>query len=907
MAMMVVELVLERLATLIAEETQLLSGVRDGIEELKVDLSSMRSFLQDAEARSESDPGAKDWVKQVRDLAYDAEDVLEKFMLDLAAPQGEGFVHSLRSCYGCTLKLRAQHRIAVQLQSLKVRIRSISERRSAFSFQKVDINAAAMERWHDPRIASLYLDEAEVVGIDNPKALLIKWLVEGGEKLCSISVVGMGGLGKTTLVKKVYDSQPLKRCFDCHSWVTVSKSFSPTELLRAAFKGFLEEVEESARQKIESMTDFQLVDTLRKHLLEKRYVIVFDDVWSSDVWEAVKYAFPDGNFGSRIVFTTRLGSLPASVDNTAHVYLLQPLPEEEAWTLFCRKAFRGEYQGVCPQGLEAMSLSILKKCEGLPLAIAVIGGLLSKKNKEVREWKKVHDSLAAELQSDKDLGGLGRILLLSYNDLPYYLKQCYLYLSVFPEDYLIKRMKLIRLWVVERFVQEKQGLTLEEVAEDYLNELVARNMIQVVQMDYFKRVRTCRVHDLIRELILHKSREESLVVIANNELNISKNEKVRRLSIHDGCKDLPSSKRAPYLRSLLQFVSFDTFSIFRHASFHGFKLLRILEMEGARISNFPLELVDLIHLRYLSFRWSLLRVLPESIKRLANLEILDLKGSLVASLPLGILQLQSLCQLRNYRFEFGSSAFFPDSQGMRVPSGIGRLTSLQKLGSVEVFDDCNLVKELGKLTQLRRLGILKLKEQHGMDLCYTLERLKHLTALYTATIKDTEYLQLDALSSPPENLQRLFLKCRLSRLPEWVSSLQYLSKLVLQYSNLKNDPLQPLGELPSLVVLELRQAYDGGELNCNGRGFFRLRMLSLCQMERLRTVRVAAGAMPGLRRLDIVACHNLEKMPLGTEHLTNIQDLLLCDMPSTFFKRIEQYGGEDFARVQHIPTITRIY
>nr|TKS11188.1 disease resistance protein RPM1-like [Populus alba] len=244
---------------------------------------------------------------------------------------------------------------------------------------------------------------------------------------------------------------------------------------------------------------------------------------------------------------------------------------------------------------------------------------------------------------------------------------------------------------------------------------------------------------------------------------------------------------------------------------------------------------------------------------------------------------------------------------MRVPSGIGRLTSLQKLGSVEVNEDYELVRELGKLTSLRRLGILKLREEQGMDLCYTLDRLKHLTALYLVSLNNTESLQFDSLSSPPKYLQRLYLKCSLPALPGWIASLQYISKLVLQYSNLKSDPLKALQKLPSLVVLELRQAYAGEELCCDPSGFSKLKKLGLHELERLRSIRIAKGSMPGLERLDITACTVLETVPDGIENLKNIEDLVLWYMPSTFIKTIERYRGEDFWRVQHITTITRIY
>ncbi|KAJ6737757.1 DISEASE RESISTANCE PROTEIN RP [Salix viminalis] len=773
MAMIAVQVVLEQLASLVAEETRFLGGVRGGIDELRDDLHSMKSFLQDAEERSESDEGLRAWVKQVRDVAYDSEDILEEFMLRFAPSHGSGFVHFLRQSYRSTRKLSARHRLAAHLESIKARVRAISERRNAFSLNRIDMpstSSAAVEKWHDPRIASLYLEEADVVGIENPKHLL----------------------------------------------------------------GFLVTANEPVPDNLQSMTDFQLIDALRNYLGRRRYVIVLDDVWDVNAWETIKYAFPDCNCGSRIIFTTRLGNLAESIENTSHVYDLQPLPENEAWTLFCMKAFRGEPKAVCPPELEEMSRDILRKCDGLPLAIVAIGGLLSKKKNEGLEWKKVRDCLATEMKSNNDLGSLRRILQLSYDHLPYYLKQCYLYLSVFPEDYLIKRMKLIRLWIVERFVEEKQGFTMEEVAEEYLNELVNRSLIQVAEMNHFNRVKTCRVHDLMREIILLKSREESLVMIANGT-RISKNEKVRRLSIDENSEEVQSDMRFPYLWS---FLSFSSHHSFEHG-FRNYKLLRVLNLDRAHFYSFPPELVELIHLRYLSLRWTMITELPESIRKLKYLEILDLKGSTVSSLPTGITQLTCLCQLRHYRHSFWSSLFFPDTHGMRVPSGIGRLTSLQKLGSVEVNEDNKLVRELGKLTQLRRLGILKLREEQGMDLCYTLERLKHLTAMYVVSLNKTDFLQLDSISSPPKYLQRLYLKCSLSALPGWIASLQYISKLVLQYSNLKSDPLKALQKLPSLVVLELRQAYAGEELWCDPGGFSKLKKLGLHELERLQRIRIA--------------------------------------------------------------------
>ncbi|XP_028095805.1 disease resistance protein RPM1-like isoform X1 [Camellia sinensis] len=909
MAMIAVKVVLEKLGSLLAEEAQFLGGVGNGVAELRDDLESMRSFLQDAEARSESDKGVQTWVKQVRDVSYDTEDILEEFLLRLSPPQGSGFFHSLRKVYHHLQQLRARHRLVVQVEDLKMKVKAVSERRNTFSFKREEeattsTTTLQLQPRNDPRLASLFLDEADVVGIENPKSVLISWLVSGKQNLTAVSVVGMGGVGKTTLVKKVYDSQVVKKYFNCHAWITVSQSFTTAELLRAALKDFLEETQEPIPEGLDTMGEIQLINKLRDYLQQKRYVVVFDDVWSINAWESVKFALPDYCCGSRIIFTTRIGDVAAAIETAGHVYHLHPLPEEEAWTLFCNKTFRGENRGVCPKELEEMSYSILKKCGGLPLAIVAIGSLLSKKHKHLLEWKKVHDSLSAEVKSNSSLENLKRILMLSYIDLPYHLKCCFLYLSVFPEDYLIKRMKLIRLWVVERFVEEKPGLTAEEVAEDYLNELVSRSMIQVVQKDYFNRVRTCRLHDVMREIIQLKSRDESFVMILLNDRRMSQDEKIRRMSIHASCEEeLPSTIRLTSLRSLWVFVSKGSSISFGKTFFKDFKLLGVLELERAPLYEFPSELTKTIHLRYLSLRMTMIRELPESIGKLKKLEILDLKHCPISSLPNGILKLEHLCQLRGYGYRSESSTMFASTYGMSVPTKIGGLTNLQKLGSVEVNGNGDMVREFGKLTQLRRLGILKLTQEDGVNLCSSLEKLKHLTSLYLVSISTIEPLHLDSLSSCPQFLQCLYLKSSLLTLPKWIISLKYLAKLVLQYSNLDDDPLKSLQGLPNLVVLELREAYAGEELCCNVGGYPRLKKLGLKQLRQLKSIRVEQGAMPGLRALHIASCKKLEMVPLGVEHLKNLQHLLVWLMPRGFCQKIERPHGEDFWKVQHITTI----
>uniref|UniRef100_A0A7N2M7B0 NB-ARC domain-containing protein n=1 Tax=Quercus lobata TaxID=97700 RepID=A0A7N2M7B0_QUELO len=265
--------------------------------------------------------------------------------------------------------------------------------------------------WHDPRVASLFIEEAEVVGIEYHIAKLITWLVEGPSKCKIFSVVGIGGLGKTTLVKKVYDN-------------------------------------------------------------EKRYVVVFDDLWDVEFWEHIKFDFLENGKGNRVVITSRNEDVAPSENESLdyYVYKLPPLPFEIALELFCMKVFQCEGEE-CPPDFVELSRGIVERCGGLPLAIVAIGGVLSMKDK---------------------------------HDLPYNLKACFLYFGMFPEDHSINWAKLIRLWIAEGFVKERQGITLEEVAQDYLNQLIRRNLVQVAWSDFAGKTRSRRVHDMIREVILSR-------------------------------------------------------------------------------------------------------------------------------------------------------------------------------------------------------------------------------------------------------------------------------------------------------------------------------------------------------------------------------------------------------------------
>ncbi|GAB2215312.1 hypothetical protein Droror1_Dr00019695 [Drosera rotundifolia] len=298
--------------------------------------------------------------------------------------------------------------------------------------------------------------------------------------MCSVVAVdGMGGLGKTTVVRKVYKDGAVATSFQFRTWITVSERYSIVALLKEIMGQFLEAakrisgintIPEHLEAPKETTDVPTLIDALRNFLLDKRCLVVFDDVWDVELWKYIKCAFPDQGNGSKILITTRDEMVAAawkrSLDN--HVYKLQP---DEAWDLFCNMAFRGDNK-LCPSELEHLSLDIVGRCEGLPLAVVAIGSLLSTKPKFLSEWQRLYKNLGFHLQHNSQLKDVGRILFLSYHDLPYYLKPCFLYFGMFPEDYSISHGRLVRLWAAEGFLEK--GRTPEEVdefAEEYLLEL----------------------------------------------------------------------------------------------------------------------------------------------------------------------------------------------------------------------------------------------------------------------------------------------------------------------------------------------------------------------------------------------------------------------------------------------------
>nr|XP_027081068.1 disease resistance protein RPM1-like [Coffea arabica] len=904
MAEKVLSFVLDQLSTFLREEGRLLGGLRQEVQFIRDELGHMRAFLREAEAKEEdAQPRLQEWIKQVREAAYDTEDILDEFVARFARHRETGFYGSVWRIFSSIKNLRARYRVASEIQSIKSRIKSISEAHQRYQSEygifaqaSNSISAVNNTTWRYSRDDALLVEEAKLVGIDQPKNHLISQLLEGDDyQLKVVSVVGMGGLGKTTLVKKVHEDLEVRRHFPVRAWVTVSETCDFQYLLKDLIRQLHEEGKKPVPQSIESMTTTELKKFVKDFLQQaERYAIVFDD---------------------------KLKASASCTESLGYIYRMKPLFFEDSWTLFCNKIFKG---GSCPGHLMDVAKVILGKCEGLPLAILAISGLLALKDvNRTEEWGMVRHSLGGELEGAGKLDRVKKILSLSYSDLPRHLKTCLLYTSIFPEDYKIQCYRLINLWIAERLVEGREGMSIEDVAWGYLSELVNRSLIQVTDVFYEGLPNNCRIHDLLREVIVLKSREQNMVTVTTGQPMTWPSEKVRRLAVHSSSSNNTQhhqQRRSCCFDHLRSFVTVGSMSPLLSKTLlseisRSSKLLKVLDLRGQETQEeIPNEIFKMFHLKHLDLWGTRVERVPKSIGKLQHLEYLDLADTRVRELPMEMLKLQKLRVLR----VFQQVDSFDDDygyHGFKAPSNMGGLIALEVLDSIDASGGSTIVKEIGKLTQLRELGITNLRREDGKELCSSLANLTSLRELSIASIgkgDDHEIIDLNhpSLSSSSflQSLRMLILRGRLEKMPQWVAHLHGLVRIDLNWSRLRGeeDPLESLQHLPNLVSINFCGSYQGEGLCFKTGGFLMLKRLHLKRMEGLRGMRVEEGALPRLQKLFLEQLPLLEELPLGIQHLSNLQRLSLYEMSSQLREKLlenQKEESEDYTRIAHIPEI----
>ncbi|XP_021822766.1 putative disease resistance protein At1g50180 [Prunus avium] len=890
MADAVVSFVLERLTDSVIQELKFLGGVRDQVQLAQTQLQLMRGYLKDADSRQGESEAIRIWVANIRDAAYDLDDAIETFVLKVASKRNASLLKMF--AYICVGGIYL-YKIGSEIKKITTKI---SELRSSLPGDLRESGGdTSFQRQQERRIAYPHIIEPHVVGLAGGTEILATHLIkEKGPRV--VSILGMGGLGKTTLAKQVYHHGKVKRHFDCFAWVCISQQCQAREVLEEILTKLISPTNDQ-RQEIAKLKIDQIAEKLWNTQRERKCLVVLDDIWTSDAWRSLQAGFPmNEETESRILLTTATKKslrMQAKMVSSSNHSCYPKIYEQK----------------------KELGMEMLQHCKGLPLAITVLAGLLARKD-TVDEWNTVHKNVYAYIRRGTDLGpdyqgegyeGVSWLLELSYDNLPYYLKLCFLYLAHFPEDYEIPVSTLTKLWMAEGFISSASSEVMEDVSYGCLSELVGRSMVQVGKHGLSKKIKTCHLHDLMRDLCMLKAKEGNFVHIINysiaSETKETPNGRVQRLAIYlDRTVDTygpGKDENYGHVRSLLYFipeyfmnskVSLQLWSLLKNFTF-----LRVLKFEGVLGElMLPGEIRNLVHLRFLSIKNSAVSTVPSSIANLVCLQTLNLPGSWNFNIP----NRNMFSKMEKLRHIY--LPIFRSARDKRQYIFSPKVVNLHTVVNIGIQASSNL-DDFVKLTNLRKLGVITFdggeKKEKGTNIIF-----KHLHSLSMDSFVEDQAIPWNIVLSCP-NIYKLRLLGHITELPEDLMYLKNLTKLTLTYfGNLKDDHLKVLEKLPSLRMFFAWSGNFPAHLVSSEGGFPFLEFLSLHWLKEFKEWKVEKGAMPSLCKLHIERCYDLEAVPDGLQYITTLKELTIEGTRPEFCSRLGE-GGEDFYKIQHVQSI----
>ncbi|XP_027367373.1 putative disease resistance protein RGA3 [Abrus precatorius] len=787
----VAESLVGKLASRAMEEASLAMGVYDDLREMKQTISFIKAVLLDAEQKQHLNNQLRQWLTQIKHVLYHAEDIVDDFECEalrkhVIKTQGSLSRKVLRFFSGSN-SLIYRLKMAHEIKEINKRLNKFATDRNNYGLQTNDVDTRVV---HTRELTHSHINASDVIGREHDKEKILELLLQedDGESLFVIPIVGIGGLGKTTLAKTVFNDNSVDESFELKMWVCVSDEFEPKQMLIK----ILNSAPNLFPENYEHLEMEQLKNHVRHMLDGKKFLLVLDDVWNEDrvKWVELKGLIQIGAKGSKVLVTTRSHSIAAMMGTKpSYSYPLEGLSEVDSMTLFIKWAFQEGEEKKYPE-LLLIGKEIVKKCRGLPLAVRTLGcSLFLKVDKE--EWTFVRDNEIWNLPQNKD--DILPALKLSYDQLPSHLKRCFSCFSLFDKDVIISSFHVSALWQALGFLPSSmQNKTLEEGCTQILHELRSRSFLQ----DFVDHGSTCsfKLHDLVHDLALYVSKDEFQRVKSRTQnisestqhLSFAENTVLGQASFPTGLRTIIFSRGANNEASLNSLLS-------------RCKYLRFLEISYSDYKSLPSSIGKLKHLRCLILQNNTeLSRFPDSVCKLQNLQVLRLDDcKSLEALPKGIENLINLCQLY---LTFKQSSF-PE---------IAKWTSLETLS----LDSCDNLKSLFEGIQLPRLKFFII------DSCGSLESLPFHAIPNLESLAIFSCHKLELSKEHDENIPSLKLKLlvlydlpQLVTLPHWLrgSSNTLQSLLTVKCVNLEELPgwfstliclrTLTIGDCPKLISL----------------------------------------------------------------------------------------------------------
>ncbi|KAL6844156.1 hypothetical protein ACP4OV_025829 [Aristida adscensionis] len=902
MAEAIVGPLLGKLQDVVVSEAKALAGVSDGIHILRDKLMWLQAFVREAHLRSRHDGSqlARVLAHQMREVADEAEDAVDQFYLhlDRSGGGGCGWAPGVRH-------LRVRHGLARRIEAINARLAEIISNSAMYytmdGAPPVAVAGDAPKPWRASRAApAARLDWdaselCELVGRAGEQKELEKKLLDhdtpGRHLIC---VLGESGVGKTALVKSAYLDAAIRNNFVVCVWTSFPPDTADSIILQLIYERLAlcctmlygHEVQRCAEQH-RPYTAFK--DKLSRELQDHRYMVVIDSPISYTKWNKIRPKLPQGGNGSKIVLIAAPWRHEHDRRDCVEVNRLDVDTSEE---LFYGQV--GSKRGTHTGTLIDIRGNVKEFTRGLPLALLLLARLL--KTMEYDQWDRVFNYI---ITSNKQADRFMTILSLSFDDLSDELKPCLLYLAGFPGNTLINASELVHLWVAECFLSQNKGMEMEELGQQYLKELIARGLVQLIKKGVHGDVELVAVHDHVQAFLRQEAQQTSFMHIHYSCNGAIVPANARRISLQNyNDKFSAFSNRLTTLRSILSHFKEDYSQevyakkslVNRQGTFgeplgnasrldllqllQGSPFLRVISLEGYDVGEqLPNKIGSMLHLHYLGIRCRSLTKVPSSIGNLTNLDTIDIRGTGIRKLP------RSFWNIRTLRHVLGDELCFPKSAGV--------LNLLQTLGtmSVEHADD-QFGGILKKMIHLRSLDVMGINMRNKQSLQDALQNLSFLVSLSLSG----ETIRLDFTCPSLDQLESLELNGKLDLPPlnhnmfglERKMFLLNLSHLVLKSTQVNQAFITELGLLPVLTTLMLfTGSCDQEELVFLPNAFSSLTLLRICHLLVLKKVVIQdRSTMPRLLRFQIVG------MPLESKLVIEA-----LDNPG-FSSKIQRYNSK---------------